>query len=104
MRKWYHHFDLPFDPIFERKNAQLRRLYHRGVQSHLFKYRDCNLYKKCGKSLREIYCCNDMHYVLEIARSSRMKKLESIIDYVNTRDQRRYHRKSEDMWGFWYPE
>ncbi|WP_263853921.1 hypothetical protein [Apilactobacillus kunkeei] len=44
-----------------------------------------------------------MHYMLAIITSSRPRPLEYIIKCVNNMDARRYHRLSQEAFGFWYP-
>ncbi|CAI2562372.1 hypothetical protein AKUH3B110M_02310 [Apilactobacillus kunkeei] len=101
MRQLYR--GLTSDAKFEQDNLHLRRKLRQKIQNELIKYVGDKHYYLCNKALDKIYCANDMHYMLAIITSSRPKPLEYIIKCVNNMDARRYHRWSQEAFGFWYP-
>lgn len=88
---------------FEYHNRKIRRIIRNKVQMLMLPFINDQHFNTCNLALDKIYCCNDMNYMLVILKSSRLNKLEYMIEYIETRDQRRKHRQMERSFGFWHP-
>lgn len=91
---------LPYDPDFEQSNRNLRQKIRNIIDIKLIAHREHKNYHPCVRALDTIYCVNDMHYMLEILKSSRKNRLDYIIKRCKDMEERRYHRRSQVLWGF----
>ncbi|GAA6112904.1 hypothetical protein AP1H75_05710 [Apilactobacillus apinorum] len=88
---------------FEYHNRKIRRIIRNKVQLLMEPFQEDKHFDPCNVALDKIYCCNDMNYMLLIMQSSRLNKLEYMIECIENRDQRRIHRQMERSYGFWHP-
>lgn len=88
---------------FEYHNSKIRRVMRCKVQQLMEPFVEHQLFTACNIALDQIYCCNDMTYMVVIMQSSRDNKLAYMLECIENRDQRREHRQKERVWGFWHP-